>query len=276
VHLEKKKKKKKKKSMEEEPEFVPPAAPVQDEVDEEDAEMLEGEEEEQPKETLPPGPKRPTSAYLYFQSAVRQGIRDASEDKSNRVVLKKVAERWNAITDEEKAPYLDKHEEDVARFERELKAYVETHGVLPPKKYRRKNVVPKKGGEQKKRVREEKEEEKEFSVKQPRKAVPQKLEIKAEAEKEEEEVNDLAADDADDDVPDFSAALLNAGVIYDGSSQERRDVEAAIVRSVKKMDYGGGDMEEEEEGGGVVGEAVEPMDIEEDEKPEEDMKDIMF
>ena len=57
-----------------------------------------------------PQPKRPMTAYLYFQS-------ERQTDENNRRM------DWKALTEEQKRPYNERAAEDKARYEREMRAW---------------------------------------------------------------------------------------------------------------------------------------------------------
>jgi hypothetical protein len=54
-------------------------------------------------------PKRPMSAYLLYQSDLRKKLLDANPGMPNSAIMGMVAEKWRALTDEEKKVSLRKN-----------------------------------------------------------------------------------------------------------------------------------------------------------------------
>jgi hypothetical protein len=55
-----------------------------------------------PKPKDPNAPKRPPSAYLIYQNAMREELKAAHPEFSYKEILKEIAARWQKITPEEK------------------------------------------------------------------------------------------------------------------------------------------------------------------------------
>ena len=55
-----------------------------------------------PKPKDPNAPKRPPSAYLIYQNAMREELKAAHPEFSYKEILKEIAARWGKITPEEK------------------------------------------------------------------------------------------------------------------------------------------------------------------------------
>ncbi|CDS03600.1 hypothetical protein LRAMOSA01002 [Lichtheimia ramosa] len=73
------------------------------------------------------GPKRGLSAYMFFSQEMRPKVKEENPDASFGTLGKILGEKWKAMSDEEKAPYTAKAEEDKKRYEAE-KAALEKSG----------------------------------------------------------------------------------------------------------------------------------------------------
>jgi len=80
----------------------------------------------------PNAPKKPSTAYMYFLSEKRPEYKEKYEGMSLIELLRKIANEWKQLSDEEKKPYVDKHLEDKKRYEKEMKNYTEQ--IAPAKK----------------------------------------------------------------------------------------------------------------------------------------------
>lgn len=68
----------------------------------------------------PDAPKKPTSAYFYFQKKIRPQIKEELGEKAAvGDIAKKIAERWRVLTAADKQPYNELAEEDRERYRRE-------------------------------------------------------------------------------------------------------------------------------------------------------------
>ena len=72
------------------------------------------------------GVKGPTTAYLYYQNEVREAVADEHPEMSTHQLMQEIGRRWRALSDEEKAPYKKKNEDDIARYHRDKRAHAET------------------------------------------------------------------------------------------------------------------------------------------------------
>ena len=84
--------------------------------------------------TLPPKPKRPTSAFLYFTSRGPKFEPSPVYRTGEKInSAKEMGARWNRMSVEEKAPYTQQAERDLARYHRETKAHLKEAppGSLP-------------------------------------------------------------------------------------------------------------------------------------------------
>ncbi|KAI7883605.1 HMG box protein [Lichtheimia hyalospora FSU 10163] len=68
------------------------------------------------------GPKRGLSAYMFFSQEMRPKVKEENPDASFGTLGKILGEKWKAMTDEEKAPYTAKAEQDKKRYEAEKAA----------------------------------------------------------------------------------------------------------------------------------------------------------
>ncbi|KAF7726848.1 hypothetical protein EC973_008355 [Apophysomyces ossiformis] len=71
----------------------------------------------------PTAPKHPMSGFLFFSNSIRSGIASQNPHLSMGAVSKIIADRWKAMVDEARAPWLNKANEDKARYKRELQVY---------------------------------------------------------------------------------------------------------------------------------------------------------
>ena len=71
------------------------------------------------------GVKGPTTAYLYYQNEVREAVADEHPEMSTHQLMQEIGRRWRALSDEEKAPYKKKNEDDIARYHRDKRAQAE-------------------------------------------------------------------------------------------------------------------------------------------------------
>ncbi|KAK4057557.1 hypothetical protein OIO90_001202 [Microbotryomycetes sp. JL221] len=71
----------------------------------------------------PNAPKRPASAYLEFQNSVRQKFRDEDPGLPYSEVLRKIADVWAKMTDDDKKPFTDIVADKAAAYEEAKKTY---------------------------------------------------------------------------------------------------------------------------------------------------------
>ncbi|XP_019187949.1 PREDICTED: HMG1/2-like protein isoform X2 [Ipomoea nil] len=73
----------------------------------------------------PNKPKRPPSAFLLFMEVFREEYRKQHPDnKRVGVVGKAAGDKWRSMTEEEKAPYIDKAEERKEEYGKKMTAYL--------------------------------------------------------------------------------------------------------------------------------------------------------
>ena len=70
-------------------------------------------------------PKRPISAYFFYNQERREKLKKEQPDLDNKDLIRAMSEEWNKLTDEEKKPYVKKAEADKKRYLEEMKAYEE-------------------------------------------------------------------------------------------------------------------------------------------------------
>ena len=68
-------------------------------------------------------PKRPVTAFFFFQSERRLTLKKESPNMDNKEMVKKMSEEWKALNDKDKTKYMQKAEEDRKRYEKEKAAY---------------------------------------------------------------------------------------------------------------------------------------------------------
>ncbi|CAG7848129.1 SubName: Full=Uncharacterized protein {ECO:0000313/EMBL:CCA73553.1} [Serendipita indica DSM 11827] len=88
--------------------------------------------EKAPKD--PNAPKRPPSAYLLYQNAIRKEIKDKNPTMTYAEVLGEISKMWSGLSAEEKKPYLDATEIAKGEYEKSKAAYEADHTALksPP------------------------------------------------------------------------------------------------------------------------------------------------
>lgn len=86
----------------------------------------------------PNAPKRNLSSYMLFSQAIRPATVEEHPDLKAVDVAKLIGEKWNALSDKEKLPYVKQAEKEKARFDKETAAYKaslgqeETHQEVKP------------------------------------------------------------------------------------------------------------------------------------------------
>lgn len=73
----------------------------------------------------PNEPKRPPSAYLAYQNAVREEVKKSQPDISYNALIGMIGEKWKAMTDEEKKPYQDRYEELAGEWKAKQRVYTD-------------------------------------------------------------------------------------------------------------------------------------------------------
>ena len=70
-------------------------------------------------------PKRPVTAFFYFQSERRMALKKESPNLDNKTMVSKMSLEWNSMNENDKLKYMKKAEEDRKRYEKEKAAYDE-------------------------------------------------------------------------------------------------------------------------------------------------------
>ncbi|KAI7833298.1 high mobility group box domain-containing protein [Kickxella alabastrina] len=73
----------------------------------------------------PNAPKRALSAYMYFSQAKRKSVKDENPDATFGNIGKLLGEKWKAMSDREKIPFMKQAEDDKKRYEAEKASYVQ-------------------------------------------------------------------------------------------------------------------------------------------------------
>lgn len=96
----------------------------------------------------PNAPKRNLSSYMLYSQAVRPETVSKRPELKAVDIAKLIGEKWNALTDKEKQPFVKQAEKEKARFDKENSSYKATlgedHDSTPTK---RKADEPKKKSE---------------------------------------------------------------------------------------------------------------------------------
>ncbi|ORX55759.1 hypothetical protein DM01DRAFT_1321099 [Hesseltinella vesiculosa] len=72
----------------------------------------------------PTGPKHPMSGFLFFLGAIRPQVAQQFPGSTVGPISKEISSRWKSMTDEQRAPWLQKAADDKARYAREIQAYL--------------------------------------------------------------------------------------------------------------------------------------------------------
>lgn len=77
----------------------------------------------------PDQPKKPTPAYLRFQSAVRDSVKSSlPADATNGEVLKAVGEKWKGLDEAGRKPWTDQQKQETIDYETKIALYKQQHG----------------------------------------------------------------------------------------------------------------------------------------------------
>lgn len=87
-----------------------------------------------PATGMPMAPKRPMSGFLHFAKENRASYASEHPDAAPKDVVKAMAEQWNELTPEDKAPFLNLYQEAKERYQTDLQMFLEAGGVLPKNK----------------------------------------------------------------------------------------------------------------------------------------------
>ncbi|KAL6608323.1 hypothetical protein ACP70R_041386 [Stipagrostis hirtigluma subsp. patula] len=84
----------------------------------------EGSEKKKPKKKKDPNaPKRAITPFMYFSMAERANIRSSNPELVTTEIAKKLGERWQKMTAEERQPYMEQSKADKQRYAEESAAY---------------------------------------------------------------------------------------------------------------------------------------------------------
>ncbi|CAJ0643952.1 8035_t:CDS:2, partial [Entrophospora sp. SA101] len=73
----------------------------------------------------PKAPKHPSSAFLFYTSAVRRQVAEAHPGSTVGPLSKIMAGKWKALTDAEREPFQKLANDDKARYAREMEEYLQ-------------------------------------------------------------------------------------------------------------------------------------------------------
>lgn len=76
----------------------------------------------------PNAPKRNLSSYMLYSQSVRPDVVKQHPNVRPVDIAKLIGEKWNALTDKEKQPFVKAAEKEKARFDKETKTYKATLG----------------------------------------------------------------------------------------------------------------------------------------------------
>ncbi|CAO0800166.1 unnamed protein product [Mucor circinelloides] len=76
----------------------------------------------------PNAPKRNLSSYMLYSQSVRPDVVKQNPTVRPVDIAKIIGEKWNALTDKEKQPFVKAAEKEKARFDKETKSYKATLG----------------------------------------------------------------------------------------------------------------------------------------------------
>ncbi|KAJ7047878.1 hypothetical protein C8F04DRAFT_25020 [Mycena alexandri] len=94
-------------------------------VDDDDDEPItaNGKRKRVTKKKDPNAPKRPASSYLMFQNDVRKELKESGTSLTNTEVLAMVKDRWQTMTEDQKAVYIDRLAKERERYQVAKTAY---------------------------------------------------------------------------------------------------------------------------------------------------------
>jgi len=71
----------------------------------------------------PNAPKMPINAFLFWTKENRNKVKEQHPDVEGKDVTKLCGKLWKALSEEDKKPYVEKYEKDLARYKKELEDY---------------------------------------------------------------------------------------------------------------------------------------------------------
>lgn len=75
------------------------------------------------KEAKTNGPKKPSSAYLFFSIETIKKLTEKNPDLKQPEKMRKAGEVWKALNDKQKAKYIAMADEDKVRYEKQQKQF---------------------------------------------------------------------------------------------------------------------------------------------------------
>mgnify|MGYP003388028042 FL=1 len=75
------------------------------------------------KKKVPGQPKRATTAFFFYTASIREEVKQKNPGKKVGELSKIHAAMWNALSDEEKAPFAQQTQEDKERYKKEMEAW---------------------------------------------------------------------------------------------------------------------------------------------------------
>lgn len=75
------------------------------------------------KKKDPSEPKRPTTAFFYYTASIREEVKAKNPGKAVGELSKIYGQMWADLSEEEKAPFQQKNEEDKERYAAEMEAW---------------------------------------------------------------------------------------------------------------------------------------------------------
>lgn len=80
------------------------------------------------KKKDPKFPKRPRSAYLFFSTSKGKELKEQNPTMPQPEIMKKCGELWQALSEEDRKPFVKSSDEDKERFNKEIAAYEPSEG----------------------------------------------------------------------------------------------------------------------------------------------------
>lgn len=94
------------------------------------------------EKALPPGPKKPLNAFLFFSLDKRAEAKEANPEMGAGGISKVVGEMWQGLSMADKAPWMGKAVADKDRYATALLQYEKEHGALPPSATSKRTETP--------------------------------------------------------------------------------------------------------------------------------------
>ena len=85
--------------------------------------MAKGGKKKEKKEKDPNAPKRPVTAFFFYQSERRQTLKKEKPELDHKQIISVMSTEWNKLPEKDKKKYLVKAEEDKKRYEKEKAEY---------------------------------------------------------------------------------------------------------------------------------------------------------